>query len=91
MLASDTCGGQNRNVNITAMFLYAVQTLDIEIIDHFFFEPGHSQMECDSVHAHIESASKNIEIFDPSGWYTVVRMASKNGKYDVHEMAKKNS
>lgn len=72
---SDTCGGQNRNVYITTMFLHAINNLDIPIISNLFFESGHSQMECDSVHAHIEERSKNIDIFNPSGWYTVVRMA----------------
>lgn len=83
---SDTCGGQNRNINMVSTFLYAVVQLRIETLNHFFFEPGHSQMECDSVHAQIEKKSKNIDIFHPSGWYTVVRLASKNSKYEVIEM-----
>lgn len=83
---SDTCGGQNRNVAVTAMFLYAVHILNIPTVDHLFFEPGHSQMEADSVHAHIEKASKDLEIFDPSGWYTAIRLASKQEKYDVVEI-----
>jgi len=29
--------------------------------------PGHSVMECDSVHAHIKNAAKNVNIYDPSG------------------------
>lgn len=43
-------------------------------------------MECDSVHAHIENAAKNVNIYDPSGWYTVVQMASKKRRYEVKEM-----
>ena len=86
---SDTCGGQNRNVNMVSMWLYAVSHLNIKIINHFFFEPGHSQMECDSVHAKIETKSKNVEIFDPSGWYTLVRLSSKKEKYRVIEMDQK--
>lgn len=90
VLMSDTCGGQNRNVNISAMLLYSVQSLDIPKIDHCYFEPGHSMMECDSVHAHIERCSKNINIFDPVGWYTVVRMSSKQSKYTVVEMGRED-
>uniref|UniRef100_A0A6P7H5J0 Uncharacterized protein LOC114347285 isoform X2 n=1 Tax=Diabrotica virgifera virgifera TaxID=50390 RepID=A0A6P7H5J0_DIAVI len=84
---SDTCSGQNRNVNMVSMFLYAVKNLEsVFIINHFFFEPGHSMMECDSVHAHIEKKSRNVDIFDPSGWYAVIRTASRNLKYRVIEM-----
>lgn len=84
---SDTCGGQNRNVIVCAMFLYAVEVFQIPTIDHIFFEPGHSQMECDSVHAHIEKSSRDLEIYDPSGWYTAIRMASKQNKYVVTEIS----
>lgn len=87
---SDTCGGQNRNGLTSSMFLYAVENLDVPEIDHLFFEPGHSQMECDSVHAHIETSSKSIDIFDPSGWFTTVRLASKKGKYHVIEMSQED-
>ncbi|KAJ8927071.1 hypothetical protein NQ314_020507, partial [Rhamnusium bicolor] len=84
---SDTCRGQNRNSIVSAMCLYAVETLPIPVIDQIFFEPGHSQMECDSVHAHVETVSKDLEIFDPSDWYTAIRMASKKGKYKVTEIS----
>lgn len=83
---SNTCGGQNRNVNFCAMLLYAVHKFDIPVITQHFFEPGHSVMECDSVHAHIENAAKNVNIYDPSGWYTVVQLASKKRCYEVKEM-----
>ena len=58
VLYSDTCGGQNRNAGFSAMSLHAVNTLPISIIDHIFMESGHSKMECDSVHAAIETARK---------------------------------
>jgi len=83
---SDTCGGQNLNVNFCALLLYAVHKFDIPVITQHFFEPGHSVMECDSVHAHIENATKNVNIYDPSGWYTVVQLASKKRRYEVKEM-----
>lgn len=50
---SDTCGGQNKNQYVAAMFIYAVQVLPI--IDQKFLISGHSQMECDSMHARIET------------------------------------
>lgn len=85
-LFSDSCSGQNRNRYIVACLLYTVTTLNIDNIHHVFFEPGHSFMEVDSVHARIEKCGQKLNIYDPSGWYTVVKMASKNGNYAVHEM-----
>lgn len=84
IMMSDTCGGQNRNINVSAFLLYCVQTLDIPVIDHCFFEPGHSMMEVDSVHAQIGKSTKRVEIMDPNGWFTAVDMAGK--KYAVIEM-----
>lgn len=83
---SDTCSGQNRNINVAIMFLIAAQKFNFPVINQVFFEPGHSFMECDSVHAHIESASRNIEIYDPSGWYTVTRTAGRTNPYNVVEI-----
>lgn len=40
-------------------------------------------MECDSVHANIEKRTKNIEIYDPSGWYNAVRMAGSSQNITV--------
>lgn len=86
-LMSDTCGGQNRNAFVAAMLLYCVKNFNIPCIDHCFYEPGHSFMECDSVHAAIERFGKKKEIFVPSQWYSTVRSASKHSQYEVKEMA----
>ncbi|KAJ8892663.1 hypothetical protein PR048_005244 [Dryococelus australis] len=44
------------------------------------------QMECDTVHDHIETASENIEIYDSSGWHAVSRLASKDRKCEIKEI-----
>lgn len=85
VLLSDTCGGQNRNANMASMLLYAVKHLNMPYIDQAFFEPGHSMMECDSVHAHIQRATKNLNIFSPFEWYGAVKVLG-NQKYTVEEM-----
>ena len=54
----DTVGGQNRKQNVAAMFMYAIQTLKIEVISHNFLENRHSQMECDSIHSSTERENK---------------------------------
>ena len=46
---SDTCGGQNRNRDISAAMLYAVQEVqNIEVIDLKYMESGHSFLQADS-------------------------------------------
>lgn len=87
VLYSDTCGGQNRNAGFSAMCLHAVKKLSISVIDHKFMEPGHSQMECDSVHATIETARKNVPVYSPDGYYTLVSMARKTMPYKVIELS----
>lgn len=84
VLMSDSCTGQNRNTNVSAMFMYAVQTLNIPVIEHGFFEPGHSFMECDSVHGHISKTARDKELFVPDDWYNTIRSAGSN--YHVIEM-----
>ena len=56
---------------------------NIEIIDHKFLESGHTQMECDSMHSAIEFAKKKTEIYVPTQWATVIRMARRKNPYFV--------
>jgi len=73
---SDTCGGQNRNQFVASAMMYALNQHDsIQVINHKFFERGHSEMEADSIHSAIERAKKNSQIYNPSQWDTVVAMA----------------
>ena len=58
---SDTCAGQNRNINFSVMCLRAVRLLHVGPR----LESGHSQMECDSVHSVIENACKKTDIYSP--------------------------
>jgi hypothetical protein len=42
-------------------------------------------MECDSMHSAIEFAKKKTDIYIPSQWATIIRMARrKNPYYVVH-------
>ncbi|XP_070182460.1 uncharacterized protein [Littorina saxatilis] len=77
---SDTCTGQNRNQFIVSALHHAVQNIpNIEIIDQKFLESGHSQMECDSMHAAIERASHGVKVHLPRDWITVAGCARKSG------------
>lgn len=61
------------------MFIFAVNSLNIPEINHKYLESGHSQMECDSVHAQIKK-SKYVDIYEPAGWNTAVRVAGSKVK-----------
>ncbi|XP_072399595.1 uncharacterized protein [Diabrotica undecimpunctata] len=80
---SDTCGGQNRNIQVAAVLLHTVQchpTLDV--IEQKFMESGHSYMEVDSMHSSIETAKHKIDIFSVHEYENIFRMARKNRKGD---------
>ncbi|CAG9763453.1 unnamed protein product [Ceutorhynchus assimilis] len=82
---SDQCGGQNKNKNITKLFMFLVQTTSLKIIHHKFFESGHSYMECDRSFARIEKAKKKaLNIFIPKNWSELIRNTSN--KFQVIDM-----
>ncbi|CAG5051789.1 unnamed protein product [Parnassius apollo] len=76
----DTCGGQNKNSHVAAMFLCISKLIPDMRIDHKFLIPGHTHMECDSVHAQIERKKKktDMSIHLPRDWYNLVRLTSSN-------------
>lgn len=79
---SDTCGGQNRNKNVAAILLWAVQKIEnINIIEQKFLESGHSYMEADSMHSSIETAQKNTAIYSMSDWINVFKRARSKTIY----------
>ncbi|XP_063538077.1 uncharacterized protein LOC134747381 [Cydia strobilella] len=78
-MMSDNCGGQQKNYAFCCMLLHLVSTHQtIEVVDHVFYESGHSHMECDSVHSKIEQKAKKIPIYTPDGWIQVMRTARMN-------------
>ncbi|XP_050305149.1 uncharacterized protein LOC126742537 [Anthonomus grandis grandis] len=88
-LYSDTCGGQNKNSHIVAMFLVLMQLTHLESVDHKFLVPGHTHMECDSDHSVIERKKKKYEypINHPRDWFQLVRLCRQaNNKFQVIEM-----
>lgn len=89
---SDTCSGQNRNKNISILFLHLVQVLNLDIIEHKFLESGHSYMEVDSMHSAIEKQKKNVPVYTIQDWLTIFRLArskrlkSKANPYNIAQM-----
>ena len=78
-MMSDGCGGQQKNAVFATMCVEAVtKHPSTQQIDYKFFETGHKQMECDSMHFVIENATKIAAIFVPSEWVTTAKLARKN-------------
>ena len=93
VLYSDSCGGQNKNSYVSAMFAYLLRHHpSIQQIDHKFLIPGHTHMECDADHATIERKLKTrpFPINLPRDWYQLVRSAGKNHKFNVLIMSEEH-
>lgn len=75
---SDTCSGQNRNQQVAAALLYAVQNTHLTVIEQKFLESGHTHMECDSMHSSIENARKNKTCFMMNDWLNIFKDARSN-------------
>lgn len=87
---SDRCGGQNLNKYVVAMCMYAVQMIEnLKVIDLKFLTPGHSEMECDSMHSAVGTEFKRVgKALWPGDWKTIARSARKKGDkpYIVHDI-----
>ena len=84
---SDCCGGQNRNQNFTAALIHAVNTIpNLQTITQKYLETGHTQMECDSMHAAITYAKKSTPVHIPSDWDIIFRMSRRKRSYTVIPM-----
>jgi len=61
IVTSDSTVAQNRNQYITSLLLVAVLCLpNIETIEQKFLEPGHTEMEVDSMHSAIDFQRKHL-------------------------------
>lgn len=87
-MMSDGCGGQQKNSIFAAMCLYLLNKHDtLETVDHAFFETGHTEMECDSIHSKIEKKAKHVPVYTPEGWDQLIRDSRQNPKpFNVKRM-----
>lgn len=85
VLWSDGCTYQNRNsVLSNALLNFAI--LNDVLIYQKLLEVGHTQMECDSVHALIEKNLRNKETYLPSEYVKVSKEARQNRPYDCFDL-----
>ncbi|KAK3915284.1 Lon protease [Frankliniella fusca] len=86
---SDSCSGQNKNQFLYSMYYLASRKFNVNIT-HRYLEKGHTQMECDSVHAQIEKKTKKVDVFTPMQWYGYIRTAKvQKPAYIVKEIDQK--
>ena len=86
ILWSDGCAYQNRNAQLASAIRYFLQSNEkpnLTEIHQKYLTKGHTQMEVDSVHAAIETASAKIEIETPQEWVTVMKAARPKHPYHV--------
>lgn len=79
IIYSDGCGYQNRNVTLTNALLHLAKKKEITLIQKYLV-PGHTQMECDSMHSTIERKLRNQEIYTPAGYLSACKSARRNPK-----------
>lgn len=80
---TDGCTYQNRNSVISSALLMFSINNNITI-EQKYLERGHTQMECDSIHAVIENRLKNRVIHLPSDYIAATKEARQNPRpYDV--------
>ena len=89
ILYSDSCGGQNRNINMVCLWLHIVASPEFNItqIDHKFMVSGHSYLPNDRDFGSIETEKRrHSQIFTPQEWYQLVRECRKVNPFEVVEM-----
>lgn len=86
---SDNCGSQNRNNFLYSLYNYLTVNYGVTI-RHTYLERGHTQNEGDSAHSLIERASKNVPVYSPEQWYTLVRTGKRINPFKVIELSQEN-
>lgn len=91
ILFSDSCGGQNRNINITCLLLNIVSRSEFSFtqIDQKVMVPGHSYLPNDRDFGSVEATKLRAQhIYVPLHWYELVRKACHTNPFHVTEMDK---
>lgn len=87
---SDSCYGQVKNQFLFSAYYWISIKLQVKIV-HRYLVKGHTQMECDSVHACIERKTKKKVVFTPQEWYTEIKAAKvKKPHYNVKEISQED-
>jgi hypothetical protein len=82
IIFSDGCASQNRNVTLSNALSLLAREKKVQITQKYL-EKGHTQMECDSVHATIERHKKRRNINTPAQFVEVIEHARIGHPYRV--------
>ncbi|CAH1112444.1 unnamed protein product [Psylliodes chrysocephalus] len=82
IIFSDGCMAQNRNSIMSNALLHLAETYGVKITQKYLAK-GPTQMDCDSVHACIETSLKNKDIYLPSDYARIRKEAKKKTPYVV--------
>ncbi|XP_050295978.1 uncharacterized protein LOC126735906 isoform X2 [Anthonomus grandis grandis] len=75
-MMSDECGGQQKSSIFASLCMHLLRNHKfLQVIDHRFFETGHSEMECDCIHSKVERKAKYVPVYTPDGWAQLIRDA----------------
>ena len=89
ILYSDSCGGQNRNINLVCLWMDIVSSPEYFImqINQKFMVSGHSYLPNDSDFASIETAKRRAgQVYVPEEWYQLVHDCRRANAFHVEEM-----
>ena len=81
---SDSCGGQNKNFYIIALWQYLVKIGRFKIIEHKFPEVGHSRLDSDRDFGHIEaSIRKHEKIYIPEEYRDIIAGCQRKTPFTI--------
>jgi hypothetical protein len=87
---SDNCAGQNKNRYLFAMYTWLAVRYGVTIT-HTYYEPGHTQMPADSIHARIEKSTAKKDIYEFEDWVEAIENAKVVvPPYQVHRLDQKS-
>jgi hypothetical protein len=69
------------------MACFLSKSTNITCIEQKYFETGHSQSECDSMHSCVEKRLKCRSIYEPSDYTSVLKRAVNVKPYNVYELS----
>lgn len=89
---SNMCGGQNRNIKISLMWLkILLMGNNVEIIDHKFLISEHSFLHNDRDFGVIEmSLKRNQLLYVPQDYYNIIKKCRKGNTFILNEMKKED-
>jgi len=87
---SDSCTGQNTFFFTVCLWQLLIQQVYFEVIDHKFFEPGHSYLDSDRDFAHVEQAVRNHEtVYSVDEYQQIMCERMRKTKFGITRMEDK--